>query len=40
MPPHSTGKDDSVSSSACPGLDEPVAPKKQIIVEQLNEEPE
>ncbi len=47
MPPHSTGKDDSVFSlvpsetpSARQGSNEPVAPKKQIIVDQSDEEPE
>jgi hypothetical protein len=47
MPPHSTGKDDSVfplvpseTPSARHGSNEPVAPKKQIIVDQPNKEPE
>jgi hypothetical protein len=47
MRPHSTGKDDSVFSlvpsetpSARHGSNEPVAPKKQIIVDQPDEEPE
>jgi hypothetical protein len=46
MPPHSRGKDYSVFSlvpseipSARHGSNEPVAPKKQIIVDQPNKEP-
>ena len=45
--PHSRGKDDSVFSlvpsetpSARHGSNKPVAPKKQIIVDQPNKEPE
>ena len=47
MPPYSTRKDDSVfplvpseTPSAPHGLNEPVAPKKQIIFDQPNKEPE
>jgi hypothetical protein len=47
VPPYSTSKNDSVfpfSASEIPsaphGLNEPVAPKKQIIFDQPNKEPE
>ena len=47
MPPHSTGKDDSVfplvpseTPSARHGSNEPVAPQKQIVIGQSDKEPE